>query len=442
MIKIPEKEIDIRQNSEEVRDIIERMPNDFARNITFLVVFILSLLVLFGYLVKYPDIVTGEITISAEQAPLQLVAFQNGKLKINKLRSQDTIHPGQLLAWIDNPAEPTMVFKIRKTIDSINFKAVKARVIYTVLPKDLNLGDLTAPYSSFLSSIKQLADYQDNRVYDKQGSSLMKILSEQNIALKTFREKEALNRRNLEISNKYLQRDSILLSKKLISDAEYEQSIVGHLRAEEQLKSSLLNSGSVREQINNTENSLQQNGISKSEKEMQLELELFTAFNNLIDKINLWEKQYLIISPIGGKVQFLKFWNDNQFVQAGEPIFSIVPKQYGSLGKVFLPINGAGKVATGQRVIVKLADYPYLEYGYIEALVKDISLVSNPIELVGGAKVDSYLVTLNFPNDLTTNYGSKLVTKFEAKGSAEIVTKDRRLIERFFDNLKYIDHSK
>ena len=141
-------------------------------------------------------------------------------------------------------------------------------------------------------------------------------------------------------------------------------------------------------------------------------------------------------------MQFLKFWNDNQFVQAGEPIFSIVPKQYGSLGKVFLPINGAGKVATGQRVIVKLADYPYLEYGYIEALVKDISLVSNPIELVGGAKVDSYLVTLNFPNDLTTNYGSKLVTKFEAKGSAEIVTKDRRLIERFFDNLKYIDHSK
>ncbi len=176
--------------------------------------------------------------------------------------------------------------------------------------------------------------------------------------------------------------------------------------------------------------------------ELQLDLEFLTSYNNLKDKITQWEKQYLITSPIGGRAQFLKFWNDNQFIQAGEPLFSIVPKEHDAVGKVMLPVSGAGKVKVGQRVIVKMVDYPYMEYGHIEAKVKNISLVSSPFELGNGSKVDSYLVTLIFPSGLTTNYGSELDFKFEAKGSAEIVTKERRLIERFFDNLKYIDRSK
>ncbi|MFC3365094.1 hypothetical protein ACFOG5_18110 [Pedobacter fastidiosus] len=45
---------------------------------------------------------------------------------------------------------------------------------------------------------------------------------------------------------------------------------------------------------------------------------------------------------------------------------------------------------------------------------------------------------VDFPNQLTTNYGTTLEAKAEAKGSAEIITNDRRLIERLFDNLKYV----
>ncbi|ULT25770.1 hypothetical protein KUH03_01870 [Sphingobacterium sp. E70] len=54
------KELVIDQRTEEVRDIIERMPNTFARNISLLVCFIVGLLIFFGYVVKYPDVVTGK----------------------------------------------------------------------------------------------------------------------------------------------------------------------------------------------------------------------------------------------------------------------------------------------------------------------------------------------------------------------------------------------
>lgn len=436
------KEVTPARRTEEVTDIIERMPHTFAKRITILVCFIVALIIFFGYVVKYPDVVTGEATISAEQSPLQLVAAQSGRLRINRIKSQDPISAGQLLAWIDNPADPVLIQQIKLLVQQATLPTSGASKLYARLPKNLHLGDLTAPYSSFLSGIKQLADYQDNRLYDKQKRSLSKILQEQQRALVTLREKEQLSLRNLALSDKFLERDSILLAKKIISQAEYEQSIASRINVEDQVKSSLRNSGSIREQISGTENSIQETQITKSERELQLDLEVLTSFNNLIDKISLWEKQYLIQSPINGKAQFLKFWNENQFVQAGEPIFSIVPKENNTLGKVLLPVSGAGKVKVGQEVIVKLADYPYMEYGYIKATVRDIAMVSSPVSKGDGTSMDSYQVTLNFPKELVTNYGTALDFRFESKGTAEIITKDRRLIERFFDNLKYIGHSK
>lgn len=93
IIKKPkeQKTIIIPNRTEEVRDIIERMPNTFAKYITYVVCGIVLLLLFFGYVVKYPDIVTGEVTLSSHQGPLKLISMQNGKLKINDVQSQDTV---------------------------------------------------------------------------------------------------------------------------------------------------------------------------------------------------------------------------------------------------------------------------------------------------------------------------------------------------------------
>ncbi|MGJ1225360.1 HlyD family efflux transporter periplasmic adaptor subunit [Sphingobacterium siyangense] len=438
---VQEKEIKY-QRTEEVRDIISNMPTAFARTIVYLVLLMVGLLLIFGYIVKYPDIVSGEVTVSAQNAPVQIVSPQSGRLRLRAFKSQDRVNSKDILAWVENTVDPEQVIYIRGYVDSLKLPFTNAREIYNLLPKNLKLGDLTVPYSTFLSSLRQLADYQEHKLYDKQDLSLSKVLNEQNIALNTLQEKERLSKENLKLSDKFLKRDSILFSKRLISEAEYEESLAGHLTAEDQVKSSLRNSGSVREAISNTENTMQQNRITKTEKELQLDLDLLTSYNNLIDKINIWEKKYLIVSPIYGHAQFLKFWTDNQFIQEGEPIFSIIPKEGKTIGKVMLPIQGAGKVKVGQRAIIKLADYPYMEYGYIEAEVQNIALVSSIVKAGNGTSVESYLVTLIFPNGLKTNYGTSLAFRFEAKGLVEIVTKERRLIERFFDNLKYIGYTK
>lgn len=102
--KMPAAEKDVPQRTEEVQHIIDRMPSRFGMVITLVVLFTFVLMLLFGWLIRYPDVVTGEISINATQAPIKLVAANSGKLQLAGLQSQDRVDEGQVVAWLENPA--------------------------------------------------------------------------------------------------------------------------------------------------------------------------------------------------------------------------------------------------------------------------------------------------------------------------------------------------
>ena len=139
---------------------------------------------------------------------------------------------------------------------------------------------------------------------------------------------------------------------------------------------------------------------------------------------------YVLSTPIDGKVTFVKYWSKNQNVQSGSEVFSVVPMSESKIvGKIKLPFKGAGKVKEHQQVNIKLDNYPYLEYGLVIGKISSVSLM--PSE-------NFYSVEVEFPNGLTTNYHKKLVFGQDMQGTAEIITEDIRLIERFIQPLKYI----
>ena len=69
-----------------------------------------------------------------------------------------------------------------------------------------------------------------------------------------------------------------------------------------------------------------------------MSLELISSYNDLLDNIKSWEQKYVLKAPMNGRVEFLKFLTDNQFIQAGEEIFSIVPEKNTILGQMLLPL--------------------------------------------------------------------------------------------------------
>ena len=95
-----------------------------------------------------------------------------------------------------------------------------------------------------------------------------------------------------------------------------------------------------------------------------------------------------------------------------------------------VPLAGAGKVEVGQRVNIKLDNYPYMEFGLLEGEVSNISMV--PVASEDGGY---YTAEIVLTQKLITNYKKELPFNQEMQGVAEIITKDRRLIERLIDPL-------
>ncbi|MDL2326809.1 HlyD family secretion protein, partial [Bacteroidales bacterium OttesenSCG-928-A14] len=144
---------------------------------------------------------------------------------------------------------------------------------------------------------------------------------------------------------------------------------------------------------------------------------------------------YLLVSPCSGIATFTKYWKKNQNVNGGEVLVTIVPKEETQIvGKILLPPQGAGKVKEGQTVNVKFESYPHTEYGMVRVQIRNISLV--PIQVNEESK--AFLLEVTFPEKLLTNYGKELAFSQEMTGTAEIITEDLRLLDKFINPIKAV----
>jgi len=155
---------------------------------------------------------------------------------------------------------------------------------------------------------------------------------------------------------------------------------------------------------------------------------LIEAMNILKSRLAYWEQTFVIRTPIIGRVSFTNFWSKNQQVKKDEIVFTVIPEEQSLIiGRISLPVKGAGKVAAGQKVNIRFENFPYMEYGFIRGSVKSISLIPNN---------ENYIVEVDLPQDMLTNYNIQLKFSQEMKGSAEIITEDLRLIQRFINPVK------
>ena len=388
-----------------------------------------------GWIIQYSDVVTGQVTINANKSPIKLIANSGGKLQLLK-QSQENVKEHEYVAYIENSAEVEDVKKIISMVRQFNINEPNNVDKLPLFPKQISLGELNVKYFSFIHALQQMANYRKANLFAKQREILEQLIVKQGEVLQASKQKLTINKDNLSLVKKFHVRDSTLLAKQVLSPADFDKSEINHLSAKDSYQSMLREISQNEQQIRETENKLQQTIIQEQEKQKQMHLELASSYTDLVDNLEQWEQRYVFKAPMTGKVQFLKFWVNNHFVQPGEAIFTIVPNNSTLIGQVSLPASGAGKVKIGQEVILKLEDYPYVEYGAIRGKVRRISLTTNTIPTQTGT-IENYLILVDLPQQLKTNYGSQLDPKFEVKGMAEIITKKRRLIQRLFDNLKY-----
>lgn len=135
-----------------------------------------------------------------------------------------------------------------------------------------------------------------------------------------------------------------------------------------------------------------------------------------------------VIAPVTGKLQFVSFLQENQWLTAQQQLFYIQPVNTGYYAELMVSQRGLGKIKAGQQVMINVESYPGNEFGQLTGVVAFISGFSN--------SKDSSLVIVRLPQGLITNYKKEVVYRNNLSASAEIITDNRCLIYRFTGQLQ------
>ena len=315
------KDIEIR--SEEVQEIMGKIPSAIVRYGILVLAFILLILFVGSALFSYPDKINTEFTLMIYNPPAYLKSTSSGRIEQIYVKNSQEVIKGDYLAVLENSANTEQVLFLDEKLSKWLNNGRRLEEV----------GDLFQHYLPYLGSVQ---------------SSFSNCVT---------------------MWNNYLLH--------MHDSRTYETEVLNSLA---ELNSSIIN----------------------------------------------WKKKFLFVSPIDGKVAFMQLWKENQLVSSDETMFVIVPleKSY-PVGKALVSIQKVGKVRLHQRVIIHLDGFSEQEYGFLEGRVKSIS----PVPDENG----NFVIEVSFPNGLITTYGKQLSVMKVMSGSADIVTKEKSLLERLIN---------
>lgn len=424
------KHIELR--SEEVQEVMNHIPSAIVRYGIMVLAAILLLLFLGSYWFKYPDVISAEITLSTQTPPVYVLARTSGKVDRINVKDRQIVAAGTILGVVDNPAVTDDILKVGAYLDKwedMKFDGDSASILF--FSNQLQLGEVQSAYATFISALKVYLRFYEQQYYKRRIQSETQLLRMQEKYGAHLSFQHHLVKEASVLNHNMYRRDSILFRRNAATVVEFEEAENQYLQKKQSLVTSamaLIQNGMQKKQAAKNLMELERQAI---EEEDNVNMALKNAREQLHSQLASWQQRYLLQSPIDGKVTLMSAWSENQNVEAGETVFVVAPlKESNPVGKALLPIRGSGKVQAGQRVNIRLNNFPDQEFGYVSGVVSGVSPVPTAEDL--------YVVSISLPGGLHTNYGKTLPLTRDMKGVADIITDDISLMERFIQPVKKI----
>jgi len=419
---------DIELRSEEVQEILAKVPNWMIRWGSILFLALILIVMAIAWLVKYPDVIESDAVITTQVPPQKEFARITGKLDSIYVREAQSIKKQTVLAVLENSANTEDVYYLKSILDTFEIKEKEIDFPIDEIPI-LLLGEIETAYANFENSYTEYELNNALRPFRNEAMANEISHNELKVRLRNMQSQYALNRSELELKQKDLDRSQRLLNKGVISQLDYENKQLEILNAEKGLKVLGASISQVREAIANASKNVQGTEIARTREEAKLVRNALQSFNQLKKVISDWENTYVLKSEIDGKVSFLNFWSSNQTVNQGDLVFTIIPKNNSKyLAKLKTVGLNSGKIRIGQKVNIKIENFPETEFGMLKGNVSFISITQD--------NEGFYMVDVSLPEKLITSYNKKIEFRQEMRGKAEIITDDLRLLERFFYQFK------
>jgi len=419
----------IELRSESVQEILGKMPSWIVRVGSGLVFLVVLILVIGSWFFSYPEIIESKLVLTTENPPAELISRVNGKIIELKVNDNQKIEAGDLLAVIENPANIADMFSLRNELKNHSLQLDgNKQITLAQVDKNYRLGEVQEQFNTFLKTCTDYNRFLDLKYHDKKMAAFVQKRSNYRMYYNRQYKQRSILAQELTIVGKEFKRDSLLYTRGVISKSNYQKSEKDYLQKSYDFHGSRSTLSATQIEINEVDQAIIDLELDKENSRKELQDLILHAYDNLVAEIDIWEQNYLLKSPIAGSVSFNRFWSANQNVKEGEKVFTVLPADSTRIvARVELGMKRSGKVKLGQRVNIKLNNYPHMEFGMLQGSIRSISEVPDG---------NNYSLDVELSNGLITNYGIELKFAQKIEGTAEIITEDQRLLQRIFNPLK------
>jgi multidrug efflux pump subunit AcrA (membrane-fusion protein) len=413
--------------SDELIDIVSEPPTWIMRGGAGTITGILILFLAATWIIKYPEVLSGNAIVTTRIQPIRVVVPMSGRMTSLLAKDEMRVKKGDVLAETENATQLSNLPEIRKLINaSTSFLANTQRTI-DFPASDFVWGDLQADFNiirqNYLDFKRLQSDnFQEGRLKNReqQAEELRQLIAVNERQMR-------LNEEEFQNSEERFKTDEKLFKEGVSSKFDYIASKNKRLekqREREGFQKEILNNNL---KLNEIARDVQEMGYNHTEKRRLCLDNIGRSLFNIENSLRLWQQNYVITAPADGKLVFLKNLSENQYLKATDTLFALMPVEETFMVTVEIPVRGMGKARVGQKVIVKLDDYPYQEFGMLEGKV---------ISMEPSLSIHAYRVKVSLSNGLTSTYNQKFKFRSEMAGTAQIVTTDLRLIEHAFYGLR------
>lgn len=412
------------QHSEVVQEIVSNNPGFLIRYGTFFFLFTIIVLLLICWFIKYPDIVSANAKLTSINAPKEVVTKASGKLVKLFAKENEQTYTGDILGYMESTASHEQLIQLSKNIDTavVLFNRNNLMSALLFLENDYsNLGELQSNYQYFSVALQTFRNYLSNGFYLRKRAMLVNDLSFLQKMHVNLLQQKGLNTDDLALQQSTFDANESLKNDKVISALDYRNEtskLISKKLTLPQISSAIIS------------NEAQQNEKLKEIAELenviaQQKLIFNQSLNTFKSQIDEWKQKYLLVAPTSGKIAFATFLQENQQLQNNQTICFINPGNSQYYAEIYIPQTNFGKVKNGQDVLLKFPAYPFQEYGSVKGKIDFISNISTD---------SGYLAKVILPQGLNTNYNKQVQYRDGLLAQSEIITKDMRLLERFYNN--------
>lgn len=225
--------------SSEVNEVLSSPPSWLVRWGTTVFFGVMLLLFVVSWVVHYPDLVRGNLTIVAQNLPKSVVAKSEGKLTKLWVKDAQMVQKGQSIAFLESTANHEEVLTLAILTDSlVNFtQHQNVGKLYGInMPSYFNLGELQKSYQGFQETFIRVKSFVGNGMYLQKRQILVNDLASMGDLKNNLNNQLQSSSQDYALAEEEFNRQKGLLKGSYISKNEYNQLVTKVLSKKQSLE--------------------------------------------------------------------------------------------------------------------------------------------------------------------------------------------------------------